>query len=39
MVLGFMGFAHLVIQGWVIDLKLMKIVKFCLDGHIKTFHN
>ena len=37
MVLGFMGFAQLLTPGQVIDLRLMKIVKFCLEGHIKSF--
>ena len=35
MALSFTGFAQLVNLGHVIDLKWMKIAKFCLEGHLK----
>ena len=39
MVFDFMGFAQLMTPGQVIDVKLSKIAKFCLKGHIKKFYN
>ena len=36
MTLDFTGFAQLVTPGQVTDLKLTKITKYCLKGHIKT---
>ena len=39
MVLGFTDFVLLLTPGRVIDLRLMKITKFCLDGDIRKFYN
>ena len=39
MVLGFMNFAQLVTPDQVNDLKVTKILKFCLEGHIKKFYS
>ena len=39
MVLSFTDFAQLVTPGHVIDLKIAKIAKFCLVGHIKKFYS
>ena len=39
MVFGFMGFAQLGTPGQIIDLKLRKILKFSLEGHVKKFYD
>ena len=38
LVLVFTGFAQLLTPGWVIDLRLTKITKFCLEEHIEKFY-
>ena len=37
MLLSFMGFEQLVTPGRVIDHKLTKITKFCLEGYMKNY--
>ena len=39
MVFGFMGFAQLGTPSQIIDLKLRKILKFSLEGHVKKLYD